>query len=160
MDVGTRLIILKWNIDPCVWLKYMFWCSFFFIVPSCARYDMHNAHCTVYICLWQNFDIFVQKDCGDGKILKIMYKRTVVRSWKLCTKWCLWRDNVQKNTIFRPASDISGKWALNTHGRFMQLSSLYWSPRLVLVQQQYSTYTPPGTHRRLRYLGASPFKLL
>ena len=119
MDVGTRLIILKWNIDPCVWLKYMFWCSFFFIVPSCARYDMHNAHCTVYICLWQNFDIFVQKDCGDGKILKIMYKRTVVRSWKLCTKWCLWRDNVQKNTIFRPASGIRGKWSLNTHGRFM-----------------------------------------
>ena len=68
----------------------MFWCSFFFIVPSCARYDMHNAHCTVYICLWQNFDIFVQKglwrrqdlenyvqkDCG--KILKIMYKMVLV----------------------------------------------------------------------------------
>ena len=71
---------IKMKYRPLCLVKIYVLVFFFFIVPSCAKYDMHNAHCTVYICLWQNFDIFVQKDCGDGKILKIMYKRTVVRS--------------------------------------------------------------------------------
>ena len=86
MNFGTRLIILRRNRHPCVWLKYIFWCSFFFIVPSVVMCDMYDVH-TFMAKPWN----LCTKGyyCEDyGSILKIIYNG------------CLWRDfenNVQKD---------------------------------------------------------------
>ena len=105
--------------------------------------------CLVWCCAWHVHTILAVfwnlctkvwyfENCGN--ILKIMYNMEL-----------LWRDfeDMYKRILF---SDNSCKWALKTHhGRLLMLSSL--CPRIILLQLQYSTCTPPGTHRRLRYLG-------
>ena len=112
MDVGTRIIILKGNIDPCVWSNYMFWCSSFFIVPSCVKYDMYIAQCT-YV---------------DGRILKYLYKSTMAmaRSWKLCTKG-LWYD--LENYVQNGARDeIMYKKILFSDQHQILVASEHWIP--------------------------------
>ena len=77
------------------------------------------------------------------KVLVLLFFLFLFRmSCVTCTyNWQYLEIYVQKDTIFW-VLDISSKGAVATHERLLILSSLCWGTSLVLLKQQFSTFTP------------------